>query len=54
MQSYEVISGPLADAAMAWSIALVTSVVCALSAPLGRLEASLEASSIPETWRQGI
>ena len=50
MQSYEVISGPLADAAvwrgaLLWALALYVP----LSAPLGRLEASLETSSIPET-----
>ena len=55
MQSYEVINGPLADAAvwrgaLLWSLALYLP----LSAPLSRLEASLEASSIPESWRQGI
>ncbi len=55
MQSYEVISGPLADAAvwrgaLLWSLALYVP----LSAPLSRLEDSLEASSIPETWRQGV
>ena len=55
MQSYEVISGPLADAAvwrgaLLWALALYVP----LSAPLGRLEASLEISSIPETWRQGV
>ena len=55
MQSYEVISGPLADAAvwrgaLLWALALYVP----LSAPLGRLEASLEARSIPESWRQGV
>ena len=55
MQSYEVINGPLAEAAvwrgaLLWSLALYLP----LSAPLSRLEASLEASSIPESWRQGI
>ncbi len=46
---------PLADAAvwrgaLLWALALYVP----LSAPLGRLEASLETSSIPETWRQGV
>lgn len=55
MQSYEVISGPLADAAvwrgaLLWALALYVP----LSAPLSRLEASLETSSIPENWRQGF
>ena len=55
MQSYEVINGPLAEAAvwrgaLLWSLALYVP----LSVPLSRLEASLEASSMPETWRQGV
>ena len=55
MQSYEVISGPLADAsvwrgALVWALALYVP----LSAPLSRLEASLETSTIPEDWRQGV
>ena len=54
MQSYEVISGPLADAAvwrgaLLWALALYVP----LSAPLSRLEASLETSTIPENWIQG-
>ena len=55
MQSYEVINGPLADAAV-WRGALLwaLSLYVPLSAPLSRLEASLESSSIPETWRQGV
>ena len=55
MQSYEVISGPLAEAAvwrgaLLWALALYLP----LSAPLSRLEASLETSTIPENWRQGL
>ena len=55
MQSYEVISGPLADAAvwrgaLIWALALYVP----LSAPLSRLETSLETSTIPEDWRQGV
>ena len=55
MQSYEVISGPLTDAALwrgalLWALALYVP----LSAPLSRLEASLETSTIPENWRQGF
>ena len=55
MQSYEVISGPLAEAAvwrgaLLWALALYLP----LSAPLSRLEASLETSTIPENWRQGF
>ena len=53
MQSYDVISGPLADAgvwrgALLWAIALYVP----LSAPLSRLEASLDDSSLPESLRQ--
>ena len=53
MQSYDVISGPLADAgvwrgAVLWAIALYVP----LSAPLSRLEASLDDSSLPESLRQ--
>ena len=55
MQSYEVISGPLVEAAvwrgaLLWALALYLP----LSAPLSRLEASLETSTIPENWRQGF
>ena len=55
MQSYEVISGPLADGAvwrgaLLWALALYVP----LSAPLSRLEASLETSTIPEQWRQVV
>ena len=55
MQSYEVISGPLAEAAVwrgavLWALALYLP----LSAPLSRLEASLETSTIPENWKQGF
>ena len=55
MQSYEVISGPLADAAV-WRGALIWAVAfyVPLSAPLSRLETSLETSTIPEDWRQWI
>ena len=55
MQSYEVISGPLADAAV-WRGALIWAVALyvPLSAPLSRLETSLETSTIHEDWRQGI
>ena len=50
MQSYEVISGPLADAAvwrgaLIWALALYVP----LSAPLSRLEASLETLRLPAT-----
>ena len=53
MQSYDVMSGPLADAgvwrgALLWAIALYVP----LSAPLSRLEASLDDSSLPESLRQ--
>ena len=53
MESYEVISGPLADAAvwrggLLWALALYVP----LSAPLSRLESSLEASKLPESLRQ--
>ena len=53
MESYEVISGPLADASvwrggMFWALALYVP----LSAPLSRLESSLEASKLPESLRQ--
>ena len=53
MQSYEVMSGPLADAgvwrgALLWAIALYVP----LSAPLSKLEASLDDSGMPESWRQ--
>ena len=55
MQSYEVISGPLAEAAvwrgaLLWALALYLP----LSAPLSRLEASLETSTIPENLKQGF
>ena len=55
MQSYEVISGPLAEAAV-WRGALIWALALylPLSAPLSRLEASLETSTIPENWRQGF
>ena len=53
MESYEVISGPLADAAvwrggLLWALALYVP----LSAPLNKLESSLEESRLPETFRQ--
>ena len=53
MESYEVISGPLADAAvwrggLLWALALYVP----LSAPLSRLETSLEESKLPESLRQ--
>ena len=53
MESYEVISGPLADASvwrggLLWALALYVP----LSAPLSRLESSLEASKLPESLRQ--
>jgi len=52
MQSYEVMSGPLADAgvwrgALLWAIALYVP----LSAPLSKLEASLDDSGMPESSR---
>ena len=53
MESYEVISGPLADASvwrggLLWALALYVP----LSAPLSRLETSLEKSKLPESLRQ--
>ena len=53
MKSYEVISGPLADAAvwrggLLWALALYVP----LSAPLSQLESSLEESKLPESLRQ--
>ena len=53
MESYEVISGPLADAVvwrggLLWALALYVP----LSAPLSRLESSLEDSKLPESLRQ--
>ena len=53
MQSYEVMSGPLADpgvwrGALLWAIALYVP----LSAPLSKLETSLENSPLPESLRQ--
>ena len=53
MQSYDVMSGPLADAgvwrgALLWAIALYIP----LSAPLSKLESSLEDSDLPEGLRQ--
>ena len=53
MESYEVISGPLADAAvwrggLLWALALYVP----LSAPLSQLESSLEDSELPESLRQ--
>ena len=53
MLSYEVISGPLADpsvwrGALLWAIALYVP----LSAPLSKLESSLEDSDLPESARQ--
>ena len=53
MESYEVINGPLADAAvwrggLLWALALYVP----LSAPLSRLESSLEESKLPESLRQ--
>ena len=53
MQSYELISGPLADASvwrggLLWALALYVP----LSAPLNRLESSLEGSKLPELLRQ--
>ena len=53
MESYEVISGSLADAAvwrggLLWALALYVP----LSAPLSRLESSLEESKLPESLRQ--
>ena len=55
MESYEVISGPLADAAvwrgaLLWALALYVP----LSAPLSRLESSLDSSQLPEGLRQGV
>ena len=55
MQSYDVMSGPLADAgvwrgALLWAIALYIP----LSAPLSKLESSLEASELPESVRQPV
>ena len=53
MVSYEVMGGPLADAsvwrgALLWAIALYVP----LSAPLSKLESSLEDSGLPESVRQ--
>ena len=53
MVSYEVMGGPLADAsvwrgALLWAIALYMP----LSAPLSKLESSLEDSDLPESVRQ--
>ena len=53
MESYEVISGPLADAAvwrggLLWALALYVP----LSAPLSKLESSLEESKLPESLRR--
>ena len=53
MESYEVISGPLAEAAvwrggLLWALALYVP----LSAPLSQLESSLEESKLPESLRQ--
>ena len=53
MVSYEVMGGPLADAsvwrgALLWAIALYVP----LSAPLSKLESSLEDSDLPESVRQ--
>ena len=53
MESYEVISGPLAEASvwrggLLWALALYVP----LSAPLSRLETSLEESKLPESLRQ--
>ena len=53
MESYEVINGPLADPAvwrggLIWALALYVP----LSAPLSRLESSLEESNLPESLRQ--
>ena len=53
MLSYEVMSGPLADpsvwrGAFLWAIALYVP----LSAPLSKLESSLEDSGLPESARQ--
>ena len=55
MQSYEVMGGPLADAAvwrgaLLWAIALYVP----LSAPLSRLESSLENGDLPESVRQPV
>ena len=55
MESYEVISGPLADAAvwrgaLLWALALYVP----LSAPLSRLESSLDSSKLPDGLRQGV
>ena len=55
MESYEVISGPLADAAvwrgaLLWALALYVP----LSAPLSRLESSLDSSQLPDGLRQGV
>ena len=53
MLSYEVMSGPLTDpsvwrGALLWAIALYVP----LSAPLSKLESSLEENDIPESARQ--
>ena len=53
MESYEVINGPLADPAvwrggLLWALAMYVP----LSAPLSRLESSLEESKLPESLRQ--
>ena len=53
MESYDVISSPLADAAvwrggLLWALALYVP----LSAPLSQLESSLEESKLPESLRQ--
>ena len=55
MENYEVMSGPLAEAAvwrgaLLWALALYVP----LSAPLGRLESSLESSGLPDGLRQGV
>ena len=55
MQSYEVMGGPLADAAvwrgaLLWALALYIP----LSAPLSQLESSLEETGLPESMRQPI
>ena len=55
MESYEVISGPLADAAvwrgaLLWALALYVP----LSAPLSRLESSLDSSQLSDGLRQGV
>ena len=55
MQSYEVMGGPLADAAvwrgaLLWALALYIP----LSAPLSKLESSLDDAGLPDSLRQPV